>query len=501
MQVKRSRTVTRSRRWMLRVAAAAVGLLPLLLLEGGLRLAGLPVARPAVDPYVDLHNLQPLFQPAAEPGRLEIGSQRMHLFRPASFAATKPSGTYRVFALGGSTTQGEPYSTETAFPKWLQLHLQAASAEQTVEVINCGGLSYASYRVLAILREVLAYQPDLIVVYTGQNEYLEQRSYEGWQRENWRAWSSSRLANLRSVQLVRSLVGNEARRPPPAAAERTVMKAEVDALLDYQGGLEAYQRGQVWRVPVTEHFRWNLEQMVVACQQAKVPVVLVGPVVNLVDCPPFKMELAPELTPAERDAFEGLWERGKSAEDRETAVQCLEQARDIDPQHAGVNFLLGQLHYALGDYHLAKQRLVDAKDFDVCPLRATTAIQRQVAEVAQVWDVPYLDADELFSQLSPEGIVGELWLVDHIHPTIEGHQRLGAALADTVLQAGLFRATQPDWKSQLPSLYRQYLSSLGEEYFHRGKQRLEGLQLWTQGRAKKLRMDAEASAAGSPSEP
>ena len=43
--------------------------------------------------------------------------------------------------------------------------------------INAGGVSYASYRVARLMNELKQYQPDLFIVYSGQNEFLEERSY------------------------------------------------------------------------------------------------------------------------------------------------------------------------------------------------------------------------------------------------------------------------------------------------------------------------------------
>ena len=46
-------------------------------------------------------------------------------------------------------------------------------------MINAGGISFASYRVAMLMNELSRYQPDLFIVYSGQNEFLEQRSYGG----------------------------------------------------------------------------------------------------------------------------------------------------------------------------------------------------------------------------------------------------------------------------------------------------------------------------------
>lgn len=486
-------------RWAGRLLAVGLGCLPLLLCELVLQLTAWPRQPPVIDPLVDLHHLRPLFTPSADGQTYSIGPERMNLFRPASFAAEKPKGTFRVFALGGSTTQGEPYSTPTAFPQWLRLDLEVATAtaqstgvpatNETIEVINCGGLSYASYRVKAILAEVLQYQPDLILVDCGQNEFLEQRSYEGWRDVPLPlARANSWLQRLKVVQFARWLVQGQGDRSEQTMARATELQHEVDALLDYQGGLEHYHRDDQWREPVTAHFRWNMAQMVEQCQSAHVPVVLMRPVVNLLDCPPMKFETRPDLSPALRDQFESAWASAQThAAEPSEARKFLAVASEIDPDHAGVNFFLGRLAWEAEQWEDAASLLRRAKDQDVCPLRALTSIQDAVSEIAREYDVPLLDAEKLFSDRSPHGIVGNHWLVDHVHPNIEGHQLLGQALCELCLQQGWLIERDVDWREKIKEAQRAHLRSLGEDYFQRGKQRLEGLLLWTQGRAKKIR--------------
>ncbi len=324
------------RKWFFRAAAVLMGLAPLIALEISLRLSGLPHHPPAADPFVDLHSLKPLFEPSSDnPEVLEIGQSRLNLFRPASFERNKPEGTYRVFALGGSTTQGEPYSTETAFPAWFGECLRCGMPDKRIEVINCGGLSYASYRVLAILKEVLQYQPDLILVYTGHNEFLERRSYAGFDGSSWKARTSSWLANFRTVQLGKNLLGKDGYRPEPAVKRPTQLAEEVDALLDYAGGLADYHRDDELCVAVAAHFRWNLEQIVTACESAKVPLLLVKPVSNVLDCPPMKIEPAPDMPAGEQRRFEQLWSSARQAPSAAAALEYGEAALKLDPRHAG----------------------------------------------------------------------------------------------------------------------------------------------------------------------
>jgi lysophospholipase L1-like esterase len=475
--------------WRFRLAAIALGFLPLLAAELVLVALDLPKRDVAIDPYVDLHHLRPLFELDSQAETRSIGSERLHLFRPVSFPATKAAGTVRVFALGGSTTQGEPYSTETAFPKWLKLNLRAQSPATNFEVINCGGLSYASYRVLAILKEVLTYDPDLIVIYTGQNEFLEHREYADWKVASSRSEAMVWLSQMRTVRYLRSMVTQPAERTD--AVTRTQLTAEVDALLDYSGGLDDYHRDDPWRQPVVNHFRWNLEQMIRACHDHQVPLILIRPVTNLIDCPPFKFEIDSTLSVDKQAEFAARWDALRAhRDDIRDPLAEVDSLLSIDSLHAGALFMKGRLLADRGDWATAKQYFMAARDADVCPLRAITPILEAVSELAERYEVPLIDAEQLITDLSEHQIPGSQWLVDHVHPTIEGHQRIGEAVAELCVEEHLNTPTNADWKTGRRTLYTEHLRGLGEAYFHRGKQRLEGLTLWTQGRAKKVKSAA-----------
>ena len=136
------------RRWWMPLATVCLALLPFGILETALRVfAPQSTQDVAVDPYVDLQQLEPLFQLDASTNEWKIPEHRMNFFRPAVFSAKKNDTTKRIFVLGGSTVQGRPFSTETAFPIWLQIRLRAAFPNTDFEVANVGGISYASYRV------------------------------------------------------------------------------------------------------------------------------------------------------------------------------------------------------------------------------------------------------------------------------------------------------------------------------------------------------------------
>jgi hypothetical protein len=94
---------------------------------------------------------------------------------------------------------------------------------------------------------------------------------------------------------------------------------------------------------------------------------------------------------------------------------------------------------------------------------------------------PLLDADALIAARSG-GIPGSQWLVDHVHPTVEGHQLIAEALLDEVVRQGFLRPVQ-GWTAARDRAYAEHLRGLDPTYFVRGQERLRAEQRWARGQA------------------
>jgi lysophospholipase L1-like esterase len=433
----------RRRLWLFRLAAVLLGLSPFLAAEGLCVL--MDVGRPSLhdDPFVGFRAVRPLFVLNDEQSRYEIPKARQAYFCAESFAAPKAAGEFRIFCLGESTVQGNPWGIETSFTTWLEISLAAADPNRAWEVVNCGGVSYASYRLAPILQEVLAYQPDLVILFVGHNEFLEARAYEQVGRRG--ALVNAALdvaARSRTFTLAREgylrLRGRSSSDPP---AGRPMLPAEVDALLDYRGGLEAYHRDDAWREAVIAHYRYNLARMARMCRDAGVEVILVNPVSNFADSPPFKSLHREDLSSDELAEWESLCEAArrhlrKEDYDAHKAARLFERACRIDPLHAGTFYNLGKCYQAAGRLERARDAYLQAKELDVCPLRILQPMNEAVLEIARQTGAPLVDAQKLFEERSAGGIVGGNWLVDHVHPSIEGHQVLADAFAQLLVSQG-----------------------------------------------------------------
>jgi lysophospholipase L1-like esterase len=442
----------------------------------------------SADPIFEIAGQKPLFVKASpSASHWEIPESRMNFFRPASFVAQKPANLRRVFVLGGSTVQGRPYETETAFPKWLELRLRAADPSRSYEVVNCGGVSYASYRIAILLDEVLSHSPDAIVIYTGHNEFLEERSYDTISRDQHPLLSVIGQSHL--VRRFRSRL-----RPTPT--ERQPLSPELRTRLDLVDGMKRYVRDENWRRGVVEHFRMTLGRIIGRCRQAEVPLILCVPTSDVVRTPPIKV-LPKPMGDEIRAKFENHWSiardfQASETERRNACQACLE----IDPRHAGAHYIAGMIHWNRMETTEARVHLFAARDDDVCPLRATTAIIDQVIDAARGLDTEPVRCDQLFDQTDslmrpfPDGIPDPQRFVDHIHPTIAGHQEIAKVIADRLTE--VFRIEPvPSADDDYQASALEHLSTLDETYFARGKQRLEGLRNWAAGRAGKLSVEMQ----------
>lgn len=471
-----------------RAAAVMLGLAPFALAESALLI--LDWGRPTYgdDPFMGFSAVRPLFVPSDDGTRYEISPSRQSFFRPESFAIDKPTDEFRIFCLGGSTVQGRPYSIETSFTTWLQMDLQSAAPSRRWEVVNCGGVSYASYRLVPILKEVLGYEPDLIILYTGHNEFLEDRTY-GHIKQLPRvvARPCELVAQTRTFTLLQQgylrLRGRSDRAEAP---RRPTLGPETDAMLEYRGGLQQYHRDQKWRRDVIDHFRYNLRRMVQMARDAGVPLLLVNPVCNL-RCPPFKTQHRDHLTPDELRQWDALIAEAADAFriDNLRALSCLQRAAEIDDQHAGLHYLLAECHRELGQTQQARQSYIRAKEHDVCPLRILEPMHRALLEVARRTDTKVVDVRRLFERLGGDGISGK-FMLDHVHPSVEGHRLIADALTDELTGQGIVDPV-PDWRAAQDRKAREHLDSLGRLYWELGQERLESLRLWTMGKAGKVR--------------
>ena len=106
-------------------------------------------------------------------------------YRGPEIGTPKPPGTFRIVALGGSTTYGVPLdSWRLAYPHQLQTALRDEYGYAHVEVINAGTPMYSTWEsAVNMLLRMSDLQPDLVIIYHGINDLqvrlVDPEQYEG----------------------------------------------------------------------------------------------------------------------------------------------------------------------------------------------------------------------------------------------------------------------------------------------------------------------------------
>ena len=92
-------------------------------------------------------------------------------FRGPDFTKAKQDNTYRIFAVGGSTTFGVGVLDNQTFPFYLEELYDDANLGLKVEVINAGWPGKWSLQETALIKDgLINFEPNLFIVYDGVNE-------------------------------------------------------------------------------------------------------------------------------------------------------------------------------------------------------------------------------------------------------------------------------------------------------------------------------------------
>jgi len=170
------------------VAVTLSSLLVILIIELATRVVvwmneGVPVFARNPHPRLDLYMQHPYLLSVPRPngswGYYEVNSLG---YRGPEFNYSKPSNTFRVVALGGSTTWGYAVDNAHTYPRELERALNHDGSAR-FEVINAGMPGHNSAENLIKLHlRVLDLEPDMIIIYQAYND-LKANGPNGCQRD------------------------------------------------------------------------------------------------------------------------------------------------------------------------------------------------------------------------------------------------------------------------------------------------------------------------------
>ena len=408
-----------SRIWFLRLATVAVGVALVVGVEGLLRLVpGLgpsPLVVTLAEDEATGESLHATSRFYAQrfftqyKGRLAAAGQMGEHF----FVEPSPANRYRVVFVGASTVQGFPHPRRLAAASFLQEMLADAWPEREVEVVNLGITSIASFAVAQVIEDALVLSPDLVVVYTGHNEFYGLYGAGRYQRLKYF------LRQLHLTHLVDGLLGSIGTRDEPT---------DLIKMAAARGEVPLHGPG---RATAEQNLRDNLRRVSQLCERAQVPLVLCTIVANDAGFAPVgSTEGDGGAWKAQvEQAAQGLTRGYVAPDDAEAALQQLEQAAALSSEHAWLWYLQGRALERLGRDAEAQRAFRKARDLDTMPWRAPTAHNAVIRAVAKEHGVVLADVEAAFVNAAPAQGVGWEWMVDHVHFSVAGQ----ALLARTVL--------------------------------------------------------------------
>lgn len=351
-------------------------------------------------------------------------------FIPLLFKGEKPDSVYRIFVLGGSAAQGIP-EPSYSFGRILEVMLNIKYPAIRFEVLSLAMTAINSHVVAEIARDCAEYDPDLIIVYLGNNEvigpYGPGSVFAPIISNRTILDLTKRLKTTKTYQLISQ-----------GLEELNLLKPAYNRW----AGMEMFTQNRVRPTdPLLEvtykNFEDNLNKINSISKDNDIKVVYSTVAVNLKDCPPFSSVHSMDISQPNLRKWEEFYSSGSAHEEtgdyRAAITDYLEAAR-LDSPHAVLQYKLGRCYWQTGNYREARQRFANARDYDANRFRADNRINEIIRSAAE--EIPgttfLADALAKIEMQSPNMVPGNEFLLEHVHLNFKGNFQVAKAVLQQV---------------------------------------------------------------------
>lgn len=299
---------------------------------------------------------------------------------PFRISKTPAEHTFRIVMLGGSAAQGDPMPAFSP-ARILERALQAAYPQQRFECINLAITAINAHVVKDVARQAAALQPDLAIVYLGNNEFIGPfgPGHSG---------TAGRLSSANPD------LATFIRKTRISQFLQSTRRAETGPE-DWHGMQQFLNHGILPADPradeVYRRFDVNLRSIINSLQQGGTEVILSTVGVNILSQPPFSGDRARQ------------------------------------------QYNAGRRLYQSGALSAAFDALNSAKELDELRFRADDRINGIISRAAGDDGLRLVNAADSFN--SPEHLSGDGIFLEHVHFTFAGNYRLAGMLFQEVSSA------------------------------------------------------------------
>jgi tetratricopeptide (TPR) repeat protein len=397
--------------------------------------------------------LRPDFARQAEEGRI---------------AYTKPANGYRVICLGESSMAGFPYNKNATMPGILRTYLQMLFPDREIEVVNLGIAAVNSFAVRDLMPEVIALDPDIVLIYAGHNEFYGALGVGS----TFSLGSNRSLVNLylrllhyRTFNLLQGIIQKIVDRVKGRAA---IDVTQSNPVMQQMARQQTIPYGSELFLKVGRIFEENLSDALEMAKATRVHVAVGNLVSNLKDHPPFISAPTNTLSRDERKNWREAHSVAMSlvkAEQYQAALEKFAIAARIDSVDAELAYYRAKCFFALEDTTAAARLFSRARDLDLLRFRAPDTFNVIIQRVSQKNDAPMVDVERAFRERCEGGIIGRELISEHLHPTVHGYMLMAKAFLEGLRDASLLPApVDPHRLAALPeALAELKITILDEE--------------------------------------
>jgi len=328
-------------------------------------------------------------------------------FRGPNETRVKKDHDLRIITFGDSRTYGFSVKNDESYSAVLEHELRKNNLD--AEVINAGTHGFSSAQCRAKLEQVLKYDPDIVIVAPGYNDrrYIITRPPDT--DETFR--SIARLRKVMDVVQISNIMFGLLYKSG---------KTKLEQILKNPPSLDTVSV----RVE-EERFVEELDRIAEICKENQIILM-------------YLFLQSDPGTYSFMDHMMEMEEEGKTTE----VVRLIEEAGYKIPNYSYnlSRFYLGKMYEKLGEPEKAKvayaSHIPSGSLFGESVLRLERYYFNRMREAAEKHNVFFVDSKVAITASVPEEDSEEVFLkhfVDECHYTAQGHRRIGAALAHTIL--------------------------------------------------------------------
>ena len=373
------------------------------------------------DPYLLLSSPVSIFEKVEMDGKVyyRVTHPEAYAVYNLMYPVRKEPNTIRIFCLGSSASAGWPHPPDERYSNYLQLALNAALPSRKVEVLNVSAHAWASYRQRYIFDDIINHDPDLLILYAGNNEFLEPRNYVS---STLSRWSQSAVSRLRLFRLLNTIISKRPHDRPILSGEK-LQHGDYDQWSKIeQVALDLRKKPDQFAM-VKEHYRFSMEYMVSEAHRRRIPVILLTVPSNLRDWEPNASYN--HLTGDALARWHDVYLRGRAHLLRGEYTQAIDAflaALRLESDHGHSYYFLARAMSQTKQKDDAYTYYMNAKDADYNPFRAHSSLNDILRTISRRYSNTHLiDLVESFRKASSTGVPGFDLFLDYCHPTKKGN--------------------------------------------------------------------------------